>query len=315
MIRFPTSPREAATLGGLYRAGGTDLQERRRHGITTGDLTDLRDLGALDEISEGRDGLQIGARVTIAAIAAHPAIRAGYPGLAAAAGGLATPQIRARGTLGGNLAQEVRCWYYRSPEFTCLKQGGGACLARSGDHLFHACFDQGPCAAPHPSTLAAALMAYDAMVSIQGERELRSIAAVIGDGAAPRQTNALGEGELIAAVKLPPPAAGERAAYFRAISRSRSEWPLVEVVARLQVSEGTIVSAQVSMGGVANTPLRLPAVEAALSGQPATAETLAAAAPLAADGATPLPMTKYKVALIPGTVLETLERALSGGDA
>lgn len=315
MIRFPKTAREAAAAGGLYRAGGTDLQERRRHHITTGDVTDLRDTEGLGSVTPRRKELLVGARVTVAAIAADPAIQAGYPGLAAAAGGLATPQIRARATLAGNLAQEVRCWYYRSPHFPCLKKGGDTCFARQGDHLFHACFDQGPCAAPHPSTLAMALVAYDATVLVEGADE-RSVAELIGDGSAPEETNALGEGELITAIRLPPPAEGERAAYFRAISRSRSEWPLVEVLARLQVSEEEqITAAWVAMGGVANTPLRLPAVEAALVGKPATQQTLEAAAPLAAEGASPLPMTGYKVDLIPGTVLETLERALAGGEA
>lgn len=315
MIRFPTTAREAAAIGGLYRAGGTDLQERRRHHITTGDVTDLRDTEGLGTVQVKRKALLIGAGVSVAALAEDPAVRAGYPGLAAAAGGLATPQIRARATLGGNLAQEVRCWYYRSPQFQCLKKGGESCLARKGDHLFHSCFDQGPCAAPHPSTLAMALMAYDATVLVEDADE-RSVAELIGDGSAPRKTNDLADGELIVAVRLPPPVSGERAAYFRAISRSRSEWPLVEVLARLQVAEDDrIAGAWVAMGGVANTPLRLPKVEAALVGQPATAATLAAAAPLAAEGASPLPMTGYKVDLIPGTVLETLERALAGGGA
>jgi xanthine dehydrogenase YagS FAD-binding subunit len=319
MIRFPTTPDEATAAGGLYRAGGTDLQERRRHRITTGDLTDLRDLGGLDHITTERKGsLLLGALTPVAAIASDSIVRSSYPGLALAAGGLATPQIRARATLGGNLAQEVRCWYFRSPRFRCLKQGGSTCHARAGDHLYHSCFDQGPCIAPHPSTLAMALMAYDATVLVTGsdeEEEERSIEALVGDGRQPTQTNALSGRALITAVRLPPPIEGERAAYFRAISRSRAEWPLVEVLARLQIEEGTITAAWVAMGGVANTPLRLPGVEAALTGQRADTADLAAAAQLAAEGAEPLPMTGYKVDLIPGTVLETLERALSRGEA
>ena len=310
MIVFPTTLEEAVQAKGEFRAGGTDLGERRNLGIATGDLVDLRDLPGLDAMkrSEG-GGLEIGARVTIAALARSKEVREGYPGLAAAAAGLATPQIRAVGTLGGNLLQRTRCWYFRSSEAKCLKKGGDKCWARQGDHLFHACFDLGPCASVHPSTLGMALMAYDASVEVAGGKA-RSVAELYGDGSDARRDHALEDGALLTAIVLPAPAAGERAAYFRAISRSRSEWPLVEVLARLVVEGDAIKQAAVAMGGVAPVPLRLPKVDAALVGKPASKDTLAAAAELAAEGAKPLPMTGYKVELVKGTVLETLERAL-----
>ena len=315
MIRLPTSAAEAAALGGSFRAGGTDLQERRRHGIHRGDVTDLRDLTGLDAVDVLSEGeVRIGALVTVAALAASPVIQQGYPGLALAAAGLATPQIRRRATVGGNLTQEVRCWYYRSPQFRCLKEGGEQCLARSGDHLFHSCFDQGPCIAPHPSTLAMALSVYSATVQVEGAPEAWPLSEVIGDGSDPRQTHALPPEALLTHVVLPPPVANERAAYLRAISRSRAEWPVVEAIARLQVDGDTITAAWVAAGGVANTPLRLAAVEAALIGRPAQGATLEAAAALAAEGASPLPMTGYKVPLLRSTVQEALERAL-GEDA
>lgn len=310
MIVFPNTIEEALQAKGEIRAGGTDLGERRHLGIATGDLVDLRDLPGLDGLERGDGGtLRIGARVTIAALARDEAVRAGYPGLAAAAGGLATPQIRAVGTLGGNLLQRTRCWYFRSPEAKCLKKGGDKCWARQGDHLFHACFDLGPCVSVHPSTLGMALMAYDASIEVAGGKA-RTVAELYGDGSDPRRDHGLEEGALLTAIVLPAPTAGERAAYFRAISRSRSEWPLVEVLARLVVESDVIRHAAVAMGGVAPVPLRLPKVDAALVGKPASKDTLAAAAAIASEGASPLPMTRYKVELIAGTVLETLERAL-----
>ena len=108
--------------------------------------------------------LRIGAYTTIAAIAADKQIAAAYPGIVAAAQGLATPQIRHLATLGGNLAQRSRCWYYRNPHIACLKKGGTDCPARDGNHLYGVAFDLGPCVAPHPSTMAAALLAYDATI-------------------------------------------------------------------------------------------------------------------------------------------------------
>ncbi len=155
MIRFPTKLDDASTTDGVIRAGSTDLMERRRLGLADGPLVDLRDLPGLDQIDWDAGGAKVGARVTIAAFAADPKIQAAYPGLAAAAGGLATPQIRAVATMGGSLLQRSRCWYYRNPEQQCLKKGGDRCLARAGDHLYHSCFDLGPCVAVHPSTICA----------------------------------------------------------------------------------------------------------------------------------------------------------------
>jgi xanthine dehydrogenase YagS FAD-binding subunit len=311
MIVLPKTPDEAVSAVGEYRAGGTELQERRRQGISDGSIVDLRDVSALRGLEVTEDGgLRIGAGTRMAELAELAEVREGYPGFAAAAEGLATPQIRAVGTLGGNLLQRTRCWYYRSPEATCLKKGGNRCYAREGDHLFHACFDLGSCVSVHPSTLGMALLAYDASVQIHGGGA-RSVAELYGDGSDARRDHHLEEGALLTAVTLPPPRRGERAAYFRAISRSRSEWPLVEVLARLVVEGETITDAWVAVGGVAPRPLRRPEVEVALKGKPATAETLEAAAQHAAAGATPLPMTTYKVDLLPRTVLETLERALA----
>ena len=311
MIVFPTTVEDVLAASGEVRAGGTDLQERRHAGISRGDSVDLRDVPGLDAVQRTKDGgLRLGAKVRLAQLAAHPEVRAGYPGLAAAAGTLATPQIRAMASLGGSLLQHNRCWYYRSPHSRCFKSGAEGCPAREGDHLYHACFDLGPCVSVHPSTMGMALLAHDARVEVAGA-EGRTVAELYGDGSDPRVDHRLEPGALLTAVVLGPPPAGERAAYFRAIARSRSEWPLVEVLARVMVKGTTIEAAAVAVGGVAPVPLRLPAVEAALVGKPAAPATLTDAAPRAREGATPLPMTGYKVDLLEGTVLETLERALA----
>jgi len=152
----------AATYPAEFRAAGTDLSERRRSGVSRGPLIDLAaspDMTGIDWAADG--GLRIGAFTTIAAIAADSRIAQAYPGLAAAAQGLATPQIRQLATLGGNLAQRSRCWYFRNPHIACLKKGGNECPARTGNHLYGVAFDLGPCVAPHPSTMAMALFAED----------------------------------------------------------------------------------------------------------------------------------------------------------
>lgn len=305
MIHFPTDLAAAAGTPGELRAGGTDLTERRRSGRSSGPLVDLRDLGGLDAVEVRDGGLRVGAKVTVAALAAHPSTPSG---LAQAAGGLATPQIRAVATVAGNLSQRVRCWYFRNPAFSCLQSGGPTCPAREGDHLYHACFDDQACIAPHPSTLACALLAYDAVAEVAGAAAPVPLGVVL----ASLQAAHLGREAppLIVAVRLATPAAGERAAYVRAISRARAEWPLVEAVARLTLVDGKVAGARVVVGGVAGLPLRRAAVEAALiGGVPDEARILEAAA-RATEGARPLPLTGYKLPLLVGAVREALERAV-----
>ena len=313
MIVFPTSLQQAAGElpgGAVIRAGGTDVHERRRLKLLSGNLVDLRDVADARDIATRTGGeIGVGALVRIAALASDPGIAAGYPALAEAAGGLATPQIRAIATVAGNLLQRNRCWYYRSPEAHCLKKGGARCFAREGDHLHHACFDLGPCVAVHPSTLGMALSAYDARVDVVGGAG-RTVAALLGDGTDARHDHQLEDSAVVTHIVLPAPRAGERSAYVRTISRARAEWPLVEAVARLGVEKDAIVWAAVAVGGVAPVPLRLGAVEAKLVGTAPRPEALAAAAALATDGAKPLPMTGYKVELLERTVLEVLEKAL-----
>jgi len=289
-----------------FRAAGTDLSERRRSGVSKGTLIDIASV-ADTGIAWGMDGAAtIGAFTTIAAIAADARIMAAYPGLAAAALGLATPQIRHLATIGGNLAQRSRCWYFRNPHIDCLKKGGSDCPARSGNHLYGVAFDLGPCVAPHPSTMAAALLAYDASV-VTDRRSGLSITDLLGDGSNGHADHALASGEMIRQIVLQTPLGGERAAYKRAISRSYAEWPLVELCARAVVAGGVFQFVRLAAGGIAPVPLRLAASEAALQGKPATPATIAEAARQAAAGAKPLPMTGYKLDLLGGLVRDLLE--------
>jgi xanthine dehydrogenase YagS FAD-binding subunit len=297
-----------STLSAEFRAAGTDLSERRRSGVSRGPLIDIAAAPDTTEMDWGADGaVRIGAFTTIAAIAADPRVTEAYPGVAAAALGLATPQIRHLATLGGNLAQRSRCWYFRNPDIACLKKGGSDCPARSGNHLYSVAFDLGPCVAPHPSTMAAALLAYEATI-ITDCRSGLTIGDVLGDGSNGAADNRLAPGEMIRAVQLPPPLAGERALYKRAISRSHAEWPLVEVCVRAVVSAGAFQFVRITAGGIAPVPLRLSAAEAALQGKPANAATIANAAKQAIAGARPLPMTGYKLDLLSGLVHDLLER-------
>jgi xanthine dehydrogenase YagS FAD-binding subunit len=290
-----------------FRAAGTDLSERRRSGVSKGPLIDIVATGDR-AIEWGADGAAvIGAFTTMAAIAGDARIAEAYPGLAAAALGLATPQIRHLATIGGNLAQRSRCWYFRNPHIDCLKKGGSDCPAREGNHLYGVAFDLGPCVAPHPSTMAAALSAYDARI-VTDRRSGLSIADLLGDGTNGHADHLLQPGEMIRSVALKTPLRGERAAYQRAISRSYAEWPLVEICARAVVTDGAFEFVRLAAGGIAPVPLRLSASEAALQGKPATSAAIADAANAATTGAKPLPMTGYKLDLLRGLVRDVLEQ-------
>jgi xanthine dehydrogenase YagS FAD-binding subunit len=298
----------AMTTSPEFRAAGTDLSERRRSGVSKGPLMDIVAASDITGMNWGADGsLRIGAYTRIESIAADSGIAAAYPGIAASALGLATPQIRHLATLGGNLAQRSRCWYYRNPHIACLKKGGTDCPARSGNHLYHVAFDLGPCVAPHPSTMAAALLAYEATI-ITYTRSGLSISDVLGDGSNGAVDHALQPGEMIRGIELPKPLQGERAFYKRAISRSYAEWPLVEVCARAVVKDGAFQFIRLAAGGIAPVPLRLKAAEAALQGKPANALNIEVAAKFAISGAKPLPMTGYKLDLLEGVVRDLLEK-------
>ena len=291
----------------VYRAGGTDLQERLR---TTGqtphvlDLTGIRDFATISRAGDG--GLMVGAGTTIATVAAE--LLADYPAIARTAAALATPQVRATATIGGNLLQRTRCWYFRHPHTSCLKSGGDSCPARDGRHLYGVAFDTSPCVHPHPSSLAMALLLHDATVTTT-DRDGLLIGEVLGDGSDPTRDHQLGDTEVLTSVRLPAPVPGDQAAYFRAISRFEAEWPLVEAVCRVVRDDaGTVTSCGLAIGGVAPVPLRLRAVEQLMIGTDLGDDVITAAAAVACSGASPLPETGYKVALVDATVREVLER-------
>jgi xanthine dehydrogenase YagS FAD-binding subunit len=298
-----------AAAGGELRAGGVDVMVRRGLGRSAGPFVDLRGVTGLRGVSWRPDGsARIGAMTTIAEIAADERLVAAYPALTLTAGALATPEIRAAATLGGNLLQRNHCWYYRNPGFSCHQTGGTTCPARSGAHLYAAVIDQGPCVAPHPSSMAVALLGYDATVEIHGSGTV-AVRDLYGDGSDPTRDHLLQSGEVLGSVALPVPVSGERVAHHRAGGRSEAEWPLVEAIARLVVADEAIVSVAVAVGGVARTPLRLTEVEAALVSRPPSREIIETAAAHATSRCAPLRQTGYKVGLLRDVTVEVLERA------
>ena len=293
---------------GEFLAGGTDLGERLHSGTTQTPVIDITRLPNLDRITIGDGGAVIGALVRIAELGRHAEAQASYPGLTAIARTIATPQIRELATVGGVLCQRTRCWYYRHPRITCFKGGGDSCPADSGNNLYGVAFRHGPCAYPHPSSMALACLAYEANVDTTARMRL-PIADLYGDGADPTRDHQLREGELLTHVRLPATGGVERASYVRLMSRRWAEWPLVECLARVRMEESRIALARVCIGGVANIPLRLPALDARLEGAAVTPAVLRDAAELAAVGAEPTRGGQDKRSLIVATALDALESA------
>jgi xanthine dehydrogenase YagS FAD-binding subunit len=293
-----------------FRAGGTDLSERRRSGISRGPIIDLTPTETMTKIALGHDGAaRIGAMVTVETLASDARVRMAYPGIASAAAGVATPQIRRVGTLGGNLAQRSRCWYFRNPRLACLKKGDPVCPARAGNHLYGVAFDLGPCVAPHPSTLAAALLAYDATVTTNQRSGLK-IGALLGDGSDGTVDNELKPGEHIIHVDIRAPLKGERAGYHRVISRTYAEWPLVETVVRFVFARERFEFFRVTAGGIAPVPLRFIHVEEALLAAASDEASIRKAAALAAKNARPLSGTAYKLKLLEQEIVHLVQSLL-----
>jgi xanthine dehydrogenase YagS FAD-binding subunit len=292
-------------------AGGTDLLPLIKADVWTParviDVKRAEDLSSA--IEDGPDGLTLGALATLARIETSPAINERYAALAQAAGLAATPQLRNMATIGGNLLQRPRCWYFRSPLFHCWLKGGTECQAREGENQQHAIFDESPCVAVHPSDLPAALLALGATVDLRGSEGDRSLP--LADFFAPpteerRTETVLGEEELVVAVRAPAPAPGTRSAYLKAMDRKVWAFALVGVAAVARMEGGRIAEARIVLSGVANVPRRAAEAEALLAGQAPSADLFARAADAALEAATPLRHNGYKLPLARGLIARAL---------
>jgi xanthine dehydrogenase YagS FAD-binding subunit len=278
--------------------GGTDLLVTMREGLVRPDrLVDLRAIPDGDAVTWKADGsLRLGATVTIATIAADAQIRQRFPALAMACESVGSPALRNMGTIGGNLCQRPRCWYFRSG-IPCLKSTGSDCPAVDGENTHHVIFGGGPCYAVHPSDPAVALTALDATVSITGAAGDRTISVadffVLPDPDPKRET-VLREGEFIAAIEVPAVSSGERQKYTKVLQRGAWDFAL----ASLAVVRRTDGSVRMVLGGVAPIPWRVnPSVEEDVSSAPLSEDDIEVLADRALYDAQPLAGNGYKVAL------------------
>lgn len=291
-------------------AGGTDLLGELKEGvISPARLVSLASIANLRGIDVGDEGARIAAMTTLAEVAAHPHIRANYAALAQAAASVATPQIRNVGTLGGNLCQRPRCWYYRSPLFDCRKKGGAACFAHNELNKFHAIFGGAVCPAVHPSDTAVALVALGTEIELaasDGERALAAENFFAPPDVDARSENVLRAGEIVAAVRLPAPAAGLRSVYLKAKERQAMDFALASVALAGIVRGDRIERARIALGGVAPVPYRARAAEDALTGMRLQDVDANDIGRLAVRDAEPLRDNGYKVRLTAGLVARAI---------
>ncbi len=303
--------RQLADEGACVHAGGSDLLGCLREGLfDVRKVVSISALSGLSGIAETADGgLRIGALTTISAVAAHPLIRQRYAGLAAGAAAVASPQLRNQGTIGGNLCQKPRCWYYRG-EFDCLRKGGGTCFAAQGENQFHAIFGSDDiCFFVHPSDTAPNLVALGAQVEIVGPGGSRRLAVsalhVLPAQDVERETW-LEPGEIITAVNLPPPPKGLRSSYRKVRARRAWDFALAGVALALQFDGERVADGRVVLSGAAPVPWRSRPVEATIRGRSLGGDTIAAAAEAVVQGAQPLEKNAYKLPLFRGVMEEEL---------
>lgn len=299
------------TIGTRPLAGGTDLLTLMKADLYAPErLIDIKRLADLDNrIEEGPDGLTIGALTTLAQLEEDPRVRMHCPALAEAAALAATPQLRHMATIGGNLLQRPRCWYFRNSRISCWLKGGDDCPARDGENQLHALFDVSPCVAVHPSDPATALVALDATVRLHGadgEREL-SLADFFAPPADDRRTETIIRGdELIVSLRIPAEASGTRSTYLKAMDRKVWAFALVGVAAVIRMDEGHIADARIVLGGVAPVPWRAESAERVLTGTEMSDQVIARAADAALDGAQQLSRNGYKIPLAKALVRRAL---------
>ena len=294
----------------IHAGGGSDLLGCLRDGVFTADrivsLSRIDSLRGIAATSSG--GIRIGALTTVAAVAASPLVREQYAGLAQAAAAVASPQLRNQGTLGGNLCQRPRCWYFRG-DFQCARKGGDVCFAVSGENQYHAIFGGSSCFIVHPSDTAPALVALNAEVRVvgpAGERVVPLEKFFVLPSTSVEKENVLERNEIVTEIMIPAPPAGQKSSYRKVRGRGSWDFALASLAMAVVVTAGRVTQARVVLGGVAPIPWRSDAVEKSIVGRRLDAKVVTLAAEAAVKGATALEQNAYKIPLVKGVVTEGL---------
>ncbi len=296
-------------------AGGSDLLGMMKDRIEgpkfkmPNFLIDIKGIKELNYIKEQKTGLKIGAGTPLCDIVSSDVIAKKYPLLSQAAGQVGVPQIRNVGTLGGNLCQRPRCWYFRGTLFPdCFRKGGNNCYVPGGENRYHALFGGANCYMVYPSDLAPALIALNAKAEIASPKGSRMVPLekfYIGPDKNILRENILGPQEMVSAVEIPTPAATSKGVYLKLKERQAFDFAIVSVAVNVSLKGNIVDQARIAFGGLAPFPLKAVKAEAALKGK-GLKDAIAAACKAATDGAEPLSQNGYKVNAAKGILEEAL---------
>lgn len=301
-----------ATRNAKIHAGGTDLLGCARDWIFPVErVVSIRGIKGLSGIDETLEGTKIGSLTTIAQLAASPVVARLFPGLAMAAGEVASPQLRNQGTIGGNLCQKPRCWYYRG-EFDCIRKGGMTCYAVAGENKFHCVLGGANCFMVHPSDTAPMLIALGTSLIVKGPRGSRWISAenlYVSPSDDPQRETVLEPGEIITEIVVPKSSRPQYSSYRKIRARQSWDFALAGVALALQFEGRRILKARVVLSGAAPVPWRSKEVEEVITGRSLDRATIARASSVVMKQASPMTQNGYKVDLFMAVVKEELERA------
>ena len=295
-------------------AGGQDLlTSLKAYIVRPPRVVNLKTIQGLDQIApDEKGGLRLGAMVTLTQLEENASVREKFPGLVEAANSVATPQIRNLGTIGGNLCQRPRCWYFRLENFNCRKKGGQECFAKEGENKYNAIFGGGKSNYVHPSDLAPMLVALDAMVTIAGADGKRTIPLgeffVLPSQDVRRET-VLKDGEIVTEIQVPASAMAARSTYLKFKERDSLDFAMSAVAAAVELdADKKVKQARLVLGGVATIPWRVQAAEAHLAGKTLSDDIAAQTAKIALEGAKPMGQNGYKIPLTQTLVRRALAK-------
>ncbi len=301
--------KQLAVEGSCLYAGGTDLLGcLRDHVFEISKMVSISGLKELKGINKTADGgIRIGALTTISEVAENPLVISQYRALAQASREVASPQLRNQGTIGGNICQKPRCWYYRG-EFHCLRKGGEKCFAVAGENQYHCILGGGPCFIVHPSDTAPALLAFNASVRIAGPRGSRTVAIekfyLLPNEDVLRET-VLEPGEIVTELFLPS-VQGVKSSYRKVKARASWDFALAGIALAIKLNGDNVDSARAVLSGAAPTPWRSREIEHSIIGHRLDESTAAKAAEAAMMNARPLSQNDYKLPLFRGMIEEEL---------
>ncbi len=300
----------------IIKSGGIDVMDLMKEGLITPDkIVNIRTIPGLDKIEfSNKSGLRIGANVLLSEIEKSQVVKDNFLALQLAVSKAATPQLRNMSTIGGNLGQRTRCWYFRSVDHPCFRKGGSTCYAQNGENDYHAIMNNGGCASVHASSVATALMALDASLEIAGTDGKSKTVAIDEFFVTPydnvKTENILKPGEIITAVIVPSASANLRMSYIKQGARQSYDWALADVAVVLDMSGSKVKSAKIALGAASPVPIRSSEAEAILVGNAISEESASRAAEAAMEKATPLEKNGYKVpifkAIIKRAILKTV---------